>query len=235
MKNKIKKVFTWISYIFSGIVLGIIIYVVVLSASGKDVKFFGNKMYAVKTDSMVPTIEVDSIILVHEEDYSSLDVGTIITFDFGNKYNIPNTHRIVGYYYCDSEGNNHSTFDYKTVEEFISYNDGCSIIGYRTQGDNPKCGVDPNPVLFESILWVYKKNLVVITFLYSLLTNFFGFLLIILIPLFILLISQLVSFYKMRKSAKIEKELEEEIKKKKELEEEIKRKAIEEYLKNNKA
>ena len=36
---------------------------------------------------MVPTIEVDSIILVHEEDSTNLDVGTVITFDFKNKYN----------------------------------------------------------------------------------------------------------------------------------------------------
>ena len=61
-----------------------------------------------------------------------------------------------------------------------------------------------------------------------------GFLFVIIIPLFILLIMQLISLYKMRKSAKLEEEINEEINKQKELEEEIKKKAIEEYLNSKK-
>ena len=234
MKKIIKKILTWLGYIFSVVVLGTIIYVIVLTSMGKEISFFGYKMYVVKTDSMEPTIKVDTIILVHNEPVDALDRGTIITFDFNNKYNIPNTHRIVGYYYLDSENNYHSTYDYKTVEEFNLDNPDCKVVGYWTQGDNPKCERDPNPVYFDSVLGVYKNNLVVITFLYSLLSNFFGFLLIIIVPLFILLISQLVSFYKMRKQAKLEEEINEEVEKQKQLEEEIKQKAIEEYLKNKK-
>ena len=234
MKKIIKKVLTWLSYIFSVVVLGTIIYVIILTSTGKDISFFGYKMYVVKTDSMEPTIEVDTIILVHKESSDTLDKGTIITFDFNNKYNIPNTHRIVGYYYLDSENNYHSTYDYQTVEEFILDNPNCKVVGYRTQGDNPECEIDSKPVYFDSVLGVYKGNLVVITFLYSLLSNFFGFLFIIIIPLFILLISQLVSLYKMRKSAKLEEEINEEINKQKMLEEEIKQKAIEEYLNSKK-
>lgn len=234
MKKIFKKVLTWLGYIFSGLLLALIIYVIVLSIMGKDINFFGYKMYVIKTDSMVPTIEVDSIILVHDEPADNLDRGTIITFDFNNKYNIPNTHRIVGYYYLDSEGNYNTTKDYSTMEEFYLANPDCNIVGYRTQGDNPECNMDLRPVYFDSVLGVYKDKLVVITFLYGLLSNFFGFLLIIIVPLFILLISQLVSFYKMRKQAKLEEEINEEVEKQKELEEEIKQKAIEEYLRNKK-
>ena len=74
------------------------------------------------------------------------------------------------------------------------------------------------------IVWICVENF----------SNFFGFLLIIIVPLFILLISQLVSFYKMRKQAKLEEEINEKVEKQKELEEEIKQKAIEEYLRNKK-
>ena len=234
MKKIFKKVFTYLGYIFSGLVLATIIYVIVLSSLGQEVSFFGYKMYVIKTDSMAPTIEVDTIILVHEESVDNLNKGTVITFDFGNKYNIPNTHRIVGYYYLDSSGNYNSAYDYNTMEEFYLDNPECTIVGYRTQGDNPKCNLDDKPVNFDSVIGVYQNNLVVITFLYSILTNFFGFLFIIIVPLFILLISQLVSLYKMRKMAKLEEEINEEVNKQKQLEEEIKQKAIEEYLQNKK-
>ncbi len=234
MKKIFKKVLTWLSYIFSGLVLATIIYVIILSSMGKDISFFGYKMYVIKTDSMEPTIEVDTIILAHEEATDNLDVGAVITFDFNNKYNIPNTHRIVGYYYLDGEEKYNSTYDFKTMEEFYLANPECKIVGYRTQGDNPECKIDIKPVYFDSVLGVYKGKLVVITFLYGLLSNFFGFMFIIIIPLLILLISQLVSFYKARKNAKLEEEINEEVNKQKQLEEEIKQKAIEEYLKNKK-
>ena len=236
MKNKIKKILNWVSYVFMGIILIFIVYAIAMSAKGETVSIFGYKMYVVKTDSMDPTIKVDSVILAHEEDFTKLDKGTVITFDFDDRIGVPNTHRIVGYYYEYLDGNEikyKSTFDYDTVELFLKDNPDCKVIGYRTQGDNPKCDVDLKPVRFESIHGVYISNLVVITFLFGLLTNFFGFLLIILVPLFILLIMQLVSLYKMRQANKLEKELEQKEKERKELEERIKEEAIKEYLKKN--
>ena len=183
-----------------GIILGFIMYTTLMSISGKKVSIFGYRMYVVKTDSMEPTIKVDSVILVHEEDITKLDKGTIITFDFNKQIGIPNTHRIVGYYYEYLDGNEikyDSTLNYDTVEELLKDNPSFKVIGYRTQGDNPECGVDLKPVKFDAIEGVYTKDLVIVTFLFGLLNNLFGFLLIILIPLFILLIIQLVSLYKM--------------------------------------
>lgn len=219
-----------------GIILIFIVYAVAMSATGQTVSIFGYKMYVVKTDSMEPTIMVDTVILVHEEDFTKLNKGTVITFDFNSKIGVPNTHRIVGYYYEYHEGEEikyNSTYDYDTVASFLLDNPECRVIGYRTQGDNPDCEVDLKPVRFDSIHGVYTTNLVVITFLYGLLTNFFGFLLIILIPLFILLIMQLVSLYKLRVAHKLEKEIEQKEKERKELEEKIKEEAIKEYLKKN--
>ena len=88
--------------------------------------------------------------------------------------------------------------------------------------------------VFENIYGVYVKNLVVISFVYGILTSFVGFLLIILIPLFILLISQIVAMYKQYKKAKLEQELKEKEDERLALEEKIKEEAIKEYLANKK-
>lgn len=204
-----------------------------MCSTKKEVELFGRKLYVVKTGSMVPTIEVDTVILVKDTDVTSLDNSTIITFDFNDMIGIPNTHRIVGYYYKYNENGKEkfdSVFDYNTVEEFLAENPGCEVVGYRTQGDNPQNAMDFDPVLFESIHGVYVKNMVIITFLYGLLTNFFGFLLLIMIPLFIILVSQLVSFYKLRQEEKLEKEIKNKEKEIEELKEKIKEEALKEYL-----
>lgn len=238
MKNKVKKVFNVLSYVFMGLILALVIYVTILGYSGKEVSVFGYKMYVVKTASMDPTIPVDTVILSKEEDYSRLDIGEVITFDFDSTLGVPNTHRIVGYYYEDVDGSYKDTLkheiEYETIEEFYAANPGCEVVGYRTKGDNPTIeNPDFNEVRFESIKGVYVRNLVVISFLYSILSNFFGFLFIILVPLFILLISQLISLYKVRQQYKLEKELEQKEKERLELEEKIKEEAVKEYLSKN--
>ena len=220
-----------------GIFLCFIVYAILMSVKGKEVSVFGYKMYVVKTDSMVPTIEVDTVIMSKEYDSSViLDKGTIITFRFTDKVNIPNTHRIVGYYYRYLDENNEyqygSCYDFDNGSAFYQTNSNYEIVGYRTQGDNPDCGIDLKPVLFEDIYGVYQKKLVIVSFLYGLLTSFIGFLLVILVPLFILLILQIISMYKLRQRHKIDVELKQEEEKRKELEERLKREAILEYLKN---
>ena len=233
-----KKILNVFSYILMAIILFFIVFAIVKSSKGEEISIFGYKMYVIKTDSMEPTIEVDSVILVKEYDEVILDKGSIITFRFTDKVNIPNTHRIVGYYYeyLDEFGevNHKSSFDYNTSKEFYQDNKDCKIVGYRTQGDNPKCEIDLKPVLFSDIYGVYQKELVVVSFLYGLLTNFLGFLIIILVPLFILLVLQIISIYKLRQKNKLETEIKNEEEKRKEIEERLKREAIEEYLKNKK-
>lgn len=227
----VKKVFSILGYVFMGIVILLIAYAVAMGANGKEISIFGYKMYVIKTNSMEPTIDVDTVILVHEEDITKLDVGEVITFDFDSRIGVPNTHRIVGYRYVDSTGSELSTKEYSSVDEFLSDNTGCSVIGYVTRGDNPDIPEDDKkPVLFSDIKGVYVKNLPVITFLFGILTSFFGFLLVILVPLFILLILQLISMYKLRQKHKLEKEAEEAEKERIALEERIKEEAIKEYL-----
>lgn len=230
-----KKILNIFSYLLMGIIFILIIYAIINSKNNSGVSLFGYKMYVVKTDSMEPTINVNDVILVKEYDTNNiLDKGEVITFKFNTSHNIPNTHRIVGYYYKYLDGNEYkygSSFEYDTSQEFYENNKDFTIVGYRTQGDNPNIEMDLKPVLFESIYGRYQKKLVLISFLYGLLTNFFGFLLIILVPLFILLILQILSIYKLRQTQKLEEEIKKEEEKRKQIEERIKREAIEEYLK----
>ena len=232
-----KKILNVLSYLLMGIILVFIVYALINSKDKKGLSIFGYRMYVVATNSMEETINVGDVILVKEYKGEILDKGEIITFKFSDAHDIPNTHRIVGYYYrylVDNEYEYGSSYDYSSSEEFYLNNSNYEIIGYKTQGDNPEYDIDLKPVLFESIYGVYTKKLVVISFLYGLLTNFFGFLLIILVPLFILLILQIVSIYKLRQSQKLDEEIEKEELRRKEIEERIKREAIEEYLKNKK-
>lgn len=236
--KKIKKILNWVSYVLMGIVLLFIVYVVITSATKKEVSIFGRKMFVIKTDSMEPTIEVGTVIMIKEDDYTNLDKGTIITFDFGSVSGIPNTHRIVGYYYEYKDENGEikydSTYDYGTINELMTDNPEYKVIGYRTQGDNPEKGLDQRPVKFDSIRGVYVKEMVIITFLYGLLSTFWGFLLIILIPLLVILFTQIVSMYKNRQKYKMEKEIKEKEQERKEIEEKIKEEAIKEFIEKNK-
>ena len=235
--KKLKKIIDLVSYGLMGILFLFIVYVVILNVSNKEISIFGRKMFVVQTGSMEPTIEVGTVIIIKEGEYENLDNGTVITFDFDEGYGIPNTHRIVGYYYeyIDENGKKQyaSNFDYDTVDSFLEDNPNCNVVGYRTKGDNNNV-YDIDPVLFDSIHGVYVRKMVVVTFIYGLLSTFGGFLMLIMIPLLLLLISQVITLYKTRQEIKTEKEIEELEKQKKELEEKIKEKAIKEYIEQNK-
>lgn len=57
---------------------------------------FGFRFYYVATDSMAPTIQPGSLVLVREQPADTLEVGDIITFFSTDPaiYGLPNTHRI---------------------------------------------------------------------------------------------------------------------------------------------
>jgi hypothetical protein len=149
---------------------------------------------------MAPTLKVNDVIISKVVDYEKLDKNTIITFDFCGELNRPNTHRVVGYYYKFIDNGivkYDSTFDYDTVELFEKENPSFEVVGYRTKGDNLDCDIDLEPVLFESIKGVYIINSKLLSTIFSVITNFYGFLLLIFIPLVSLLILQIISILKM--------------------------------------
>ena len=196
----LKKIVNYLSYIIIFILFLIILYVFIFCINNKDVSLFGYKFYIIKTNSMAPTLNVNDVIISKEVDYEKLDKNTIITFDFHTELNMLNTHRIVGYYYKFIDNGTvkyDSIFDYDTVELFEKENPSFEVVGYRTKGDNIDSNIDLEPVLFESIKGVYITNSKLLSFLLSIITNFYGFLLFIFIPLVSLLILQIILILKM--------------------------------------
>ena len=196
----LKKIVNYLSYIIIFILFLIILYVFIFCINNKDVSLFGYKFYIIKTNSMAPTLNVNDVIISKEVDYEKLDKNTIITFDFNTELNMPNTHRIVGYYYKFIDNGTvkyDSIFDYDTVELFEKENPSFEVVGYRTKGDNIDSNIDLEPVLFESIKGVYITNSKLLSIILSIITNFYGFLLFIFIPLVSLLILQIILILKM--------------------------------------
>ena len=194
----LKKIVNYLSYIIIFILFLIILYVFIFCINNKDVSLFGYKFYIIKTNSMAPTLNVNDVIISKEVDYEKLDKNTIITFDFHTELNMLNTHRIVGYYYKFIDYvtvKYDSIFDYDTVELFEKENPSFEVVGYRTKGDNIDSNIDLEPVLFESIKGVYITNSKLLSIILSIITNFYGFLLFIFIPLVSLLILQIISIF----------------------------------------
>lgn len=82
---------TTIRYLISVIIFGFLIVVFFLFISSRYSVFFGLRTFNVLTGSMVPKIQIGSLVITRPmPDYP---VGTIITF---NRANITVTHRIVG-------------------------------------------------------------------------------------------------------------------------------------------
>lgn len=196
----LKRIVNYLNFIIIFILFLTAIYVFIFSINNKDVSSFGYKFYIIKTNSMAPTLNVNDVIISKEADYEKLDKNTIITFDFNTELNMPNTHRIVGYYYkfIDNDTVKYdSIFDYDTVELFEKENPSFEVVGYRTKGDNIDSNIDLEPVLFESIKGVYITNSKLLSIILSIITNFYGFLLFIFIPLVSLLILQIILILKM--------------------------------------
>lgn len=196
----LKRIVNYLNFIIIFILFLTVIYVFIFSINNKDVSLFGYKFYIIKTNSMAPTLNVNDVIISKEVDYEKLDKNTIITFDFYAELNMPNTHRIVGYYYKFFDNDTvkyDSTFDYETIELFEKENPNFEVVGYRTKGDNIECDIDLEPVFFKDIKGVYIKKSKLLSTALSVITNFYGFLLFIFIPLISLLILQIISLLKM--------------------------------------
>ena len=211
--SKWTKVF---STILTVILVLVIVFAVLLFVQAKVAKkpfLFGYATYVVVSPSMEPTIHKHEVIIVKMVDsISDLKENDIVT-------------------YAGKEGE----FAGKTVTHRIKRIEGDKIV---TRGDS---NVKDDPAItFNDVIGKYVKTSGFLSAIYSAFSNKYGFLIIVIIPLLILLIVQIVNFRracKMDDDGKMpdEKRAEEEKEKAvKEKEAEIKRKAIEEYIASKK-
>lgn len=180
MKNteisKAKKIYNAVStaivaliFVFMVVVVAVIL---VQKSSGGESKIFGYYMYDVLTDSMSGTIEPGDVIMCKAvDDINSLQVGDIITFKAPNG-NYNETHRIVE----------------------IARNDDGTVKYFKTKGDNAKA-VDNWELDPQNVKAKYVKKSVFVGGLRKFMSNWYGYVVVVVIPLcivFALIISSVV-------------------------------------------
>lgn len=180
MKNteisKAKKIYNAVStaivaliFVFMVIVVAVML---VQKSSGGESKIFGYYMYDVLTDSMSGTIEPGDVIMCKAvDDVNSLQAGDIITFKAPNG-NFNETHRIVE----------------------IARNDDGTVKYFKTKGDNAKA-VDNWQLDPQNVKAKYVKKSVFVGGLRKFMSNWYGYVVVVVIPLcivFALIISSVV-------------------------------------------
>lgn len=129
------------------------------------------KLQRIATESMVPTLDVGDIVLCVNTKTEKLKVGDIISYKKDiNKDGVMDsvTHRIIeielvdGVYYITTQGDNNSTPDTTFSEDLIIG----KIVG--------------------------NKKLTVVTFIYKILSNIYGFIILIILPLVVMLMKSII-------------------------------------------
>ena len=210
-QSKAKKIYNAVStaivaliFVFMVVVVAVIL---VQKSSGGESKIFGYYMYDVLTDSMSGTIEPGDVIMCKAvDDVNSLQVGDIITFKAPNG-NYNETHRIVE----------------------IARNDDGTVNYFKTKGDNAKA-VDNWQLNPQNVKAKYVKKSVFVGGLRKFMSNWYGYVVVVVIPLcivFALIISSVV-----RDKLALEKEKEKEEGKitLSDISEEDKKKLLENYI-----
>ena len=229
-KTKAKKVYNIVSTIIVAIVFVFLVAIVAMMLSqkhnGKDSKLFGYYMYDVVTDSMSPTIDPGSVILSKEvNNPDELKVGDVITFvaPSGALKGYNETHRIV---------------------EIVLKEDG-TIDYIITEGDKYNPDYNPSATTHTRDEWrlnpadvkaKYVKTAAFIGGLRNFLSHWYGYVVLIVIPMCIVMTLFVVGYVRDKVAYLKEQEKEKQGEEKSRLEsmsDEEKKRLLEEYLKSS--
>lgn len=156
------------------IVAGICTYISFVSTSGSGVpNIFGLRILSIQTDSMYPVLKPGDLIFdTGVKDTSKLRSGDIITYwTVINGERVLNTHRIENIY------------------------DGGGYLIFETKGDK-NSSVDPLTVHESEIVGQYKGRLPGVGKAFDYLQTSTGFLIVVVVPVFIFFIYHLVQFFR---------------------------------------
>ena len=129
--------------------------------------------YVVLTGSMIPTIDINDVVVTEYVDTSDLDVNDIVTY-YSDYYGVNVTHRIIEKYYDDV--NNQYTF--------------------RTKGDNNDSD-DPSLVSGSSIYGKVVLRIPKLGYVQTFLANRGGWIIVVLIPCLLVLSYDIMKLFKM--------------------------------------
>lgn len=92
-----KKIFNVIATVFLFFLIVVVIFVFISRTRGESPSVFGYHVFRVSSDSMVPTLDVEEIILVKESKPEEVNKGDIVTYigEQGDLKDMTVTHRVV--------------------------------------------------------------------------------------------------------------------------------------------
>lgn len=94
-KSRVLKVVSNIGFTLFMLIMIFLIFITAQSRlTGQEPSLFGHRMYIVDSGSMVPTLPINSIIVVNESTASEIEQGDIVTYYAGST-NTRVTHRVV--------------------------------------------------------------------------------------------------------------------------------------------
>ncbi len=175
--SKTKKIYNIVSTMVVALLFVFLVVVVAVMliqrSGGQETSIFGYRLYDVLTDSMSGTIEPGEVIICKEvDDVNELKVGDIITFLAPNG-NYNETHRII---------------------EIVLDDDG-SIAYFRTQGDNSP-SADNWQLNPDNIKAKYVRKSLFIGGLRGFLSQWYGYVVLIVIPMCLVIALVIGSFIK---------------------------------------
>ncbi len=163
-----KKVFNWIGNIVM-LILSLLVVLVVVSKFSKSDNILGFKPLKVLSGSMEPVIKTGDLIVVKDTSESNIKEGDIVTFITNSNTFV--THRVVEVF--DEEG---------------------SII-FKTKGDANNIE-DKELVRGEDIVGKYVFRIPAFGYLSDFISKPLGFVLLFILPIFILLGKEIINFSK---------------------------------------
>lgn len=169
-----KKAWKVISTVIFSLIIALEVLLIGMSVTSrimdKNPSVFGYSMYVVATNSMSGKLEVGDVIIGKKVDVATINIGDIITYqgEIGSYANKTITHEVIG---KRSDGDKY----YFTTQ-------GCN---------NP----DPDPfeVRGDQVLTKHVYKTVVVTFFYNILNTWYGFTLLIVVPIGYILVNRIIT------------------------------------------
>jgi len=162
IKSTIEKIIKYLVWGFLGILFSIVI---IQRIKGETPSLFGKTIFVIVTDSMETVYDVGDVILVEKVDPSEIKKGDDIT------------------YYGKTGSYKDKVITHRVVEDPVFEN---GVYTFQTQGIKAGANLDPK-ITDKDVIGKVESKLIVITFIYKLVTNIYGFILIIVLPISIML------------------------------------------------
>ena len=141
----VKKIVNTLITVVLVLMVCVVVFIFISRATGHTPSIFGSRIYRVQTNSMVPTLDVGDVILVHDADPEDIHLGDIITYraTSGELKGQTITHRVA----IEPE-----------VRDGVYY--------YRTKGDREGAALD-REISYDQVEGKYVKTLAFLNNLYS--------------------------------------------------------------------